>query len=874
MDKSFDPSSFEKRWTSLWLDRSLFRADPASGRKRFSTVIPPPNITGRLHVGHGLNNTLIDTIVRWHRMRGHDSLYLPGTDHASIGTHVMIERALEKEGLTRQELGREKFIERAWEWNTLYGGGIREQLRRIGASCDWSRERFTLDEGLSRAVREVFVRLYREGLIYRSRYMINWCPRCHTAVSDLEVVHRETPGKIWTVSYTLEGGGEIHVATTRPETILGDVAVAVNPDDERYRSLVGRMAILPVIGRKVPVIADGFVDREFGTGAVKITPAHDPADFEAGLRHGLAPVRVMDDSARMTADAGEFQGLDRFECRKRLLERIEADGRLVEVKDHVSQVGHCERCGSIVEPSISLQWFVRIKPLADPALAAVEEGRIRFVPDQWTKTYREWMTNIRDWCISRQLWWGHRIPAWYCDDCEGITVSIEDPAACEHCGKGRIHQDPDILDTWFSSALWPFSTLGWPARTGDLERYYPTDVLITGYDIIFFWVARMIMMGLKFMGEVPFRTVFFTGLVRDAHGQKMSKTKGNAVDVLEAIDEFGADPIRFTFAALSVPGADIPFSVERVQGYRAFCNKMWNAVRFAKPYIEGADIGSGLPRRDSLPLADRWILSALDHAAEDVNRALEEYRFDEAANRLYHFSWHEFCDWYLEMAKPALRAAEGGPPGPTSPVLAHCLDSILRLLHPIVPFVTEELWSELPGSGESIATAAYPISEPGARDAEAERQVAFLMETVTAIRNSRASMGIPPGEKVAAAIIAFPEARESLVEPVREHLQTLAKISGIEWVESRPAGSSPAAIVSGVEVHLARTAESTEAERDRLGRDLERLRGEIAPWEKKLANTSFVERADPAVVERARKIHRELTEKAERVRSILESEEG
>ncbi len=865
MEKTFEPASFEKRWSELWREKDLFRARPAGDRERFSIVIPPPNITGRLHVGHGLNNTLIDTLVRWRRMSGRDTLYLPGTDHASIGTHVMIERELEKEGLTRQDLGRERFLERAWEWNRHYGGTIRGQLMRLGASCDWSRERFTLDPGLSRAVREVFVRLYAEGLVYRGRYMINWCPRCHTAVSDLEVAHRETPGHLWTVSYPLEGGGSIPVATTRPETMLGDVAVAVNPADPRFRAAVGRTAILPVLGRRIPVIADEFVDPSFGTGAVKVTPAHDPADFEVGRRHNLTPIRVMDDSARMTAEAGEFSGLDRFECRKKLVERLRAEGLLLEEKEHISQVGHCDRCGSVVEPSISLQWFVKIGPLAEPALAAVEEGRIRFVPSTWTRTYQEWMRNIHDWCISRQLWWGHRIPAWYCDDCDRITVALEDPSVCEHCSGRRLRQDPDVLDTWFSSALWPFSTLGWPDDTVDLRRYYPTDLLITGYDIIFFWVARMIMMGLKFMGEVPFRTVFFTGLVRDEHGQKMSKTRGNTVDVLEAIDTYGADPIRFTFTALSVPGTDVPFSADRVQGYRAFCNKIWNAVRFASAYLDGP--AAEIPDLRSLSLADRWILSAIDRVIEDVNGSLEEFRFDEAAHRLYHFTWHEYCDWYLEMAKPALR--EPGSES-TRAVLAATLDMILKLLHPIMPFVTEELRSQVPPRIDSLAVSAYPVSNPARRNPEAEGQVRFLTETVTAIRNARAALGVPPGARIAASILAEDAARERLVEPVRAYLQLLARLSSVAYTGERPASSGPAAIVSGVEIFLDLASRESGADRARLERELERILREMEPWERKLANSSFVERASPDVVEKARRIHRELAEKMHRIRTSLD----
>jgi valyl-tRNA synthetase len=867
MEKAFDPRSFEEKWSRTWEERSLFKADPGSGRPPFVIVIPPPNITGRLHVGHGLNNTLIDVLVRWRRMSGDDALYLPGTDHASIGTHVMIERALEKEGLTRASLGREKFLERAWAWNREYGGAIREQLRRLGVSCDWSRERFTMDPGLSRAVREVFVRLHDEGLIYRANYMINWCPSCATAVSDLEVVHRETPSTLWTVRYPLEGGGGIDVATTRPETILGDVAVAVNPDDDRHRALVGRFAILPVLGRRIPVIADAMVDPAFGTGAVKITPAHDPADFEAGRRHNLEPIQVMDGNARMTAAAGEFQGLDRFECRKRLLARLEGEGLLLASREHLSQVGHCDRCDTIVEPTISLQWFVKIRPLAEPALAAVEEGRIEFVPAMWTKTYQEWMGKIHDWCISRQLWWGHRIPAWYCDRCDHVTVATEDPASCGGCGGGGLTQDPDILDTWFSSSLWPFSTLGWPDRTEDLAAYYPTSVLVTGYDIIFFWVAKMIMMGLKFMGEAPFRRVFFTGLIRDAQGRKMSKTKGNAVDFLDLIAENGADPVRFTFTALSVPGSDIPLAPERLAGYRAFCNKVWNAVRFAKMHLPEGGAIPPLPSREALQLPDRWILSALDRATEDVNRSFSQFRFDEAAHRLHRFAWHEFCDWYLEMSKPALASQS---PESTRAVLARTLDALLKLLHPIVPFVTEELWEKIPHEGECLAVSPYPHADPSLRDAEAERLVEFLIETVTAIRNARAAGDVKPGARVPCVMVASSRVRSSLIEPTRGLLVSMARLATLDVVESRPPGGTPSAIVGEVEIHVSVPAEGAGAvDRARLEAELAALLAEVETWSAKLGNARFVERAKPEIVEKARRIHGEITRKIERIRENL-----
>jgi valyl-tRNA synthetase len=869
MEKSFDPKSFEARWSAFWQEKEFFKSDPDSGKPSFTVVIPPPNITGRLHVGHGLNNTLIDVIVRWRRMSGYDALYLPGTDHASIGTHVMIERALEKEGLTREELGREEFLKRAWAWNEKFGGAIREQLKRLGASCDWSRERFTLDEGLSRAVREVFVRLHEEGLIYRKEYMVNWCPRCRTAVSDLEVVHKESAGSMWTVKYELVGGGEIRVATTRPETILGDVAVAVHPDDERYRELIGREAILPVIGRHIKILADSFVDPEFGTGAVKITPAHDPADFEVGERHGLAPIKVINEIAGMTEAAGEYAGLDRFVCRKKILERLKEEGALIITKDHVSQVGHCDRCDTIVEPSISLQWFVEIKPLADPALAAVEDGRIKIVPEMWKKTYREWMLNIHDWCISRQLWWGHQIPAWYCSACDHITVAREDPTQCSGCGGGELRQDPDILDTWFSSGLWAFSTLGWPEKTKDLKAYYPTNLLVTGYDIIFFWIARMIMMGMKFMDDIPFSTVYFTGLVRDAHGNKMSKTKGNAVDVLEAIDTYGADPLRFTFCALAVPGSDIPLAEERILGYRSFCNKIWNAVRFAKQHLPESGPLPQLPAKDRMSLADKWILSSLDRVSEDVGKALERFRFDDAANRLYQFTWHEFCDWYLESAKPSLNGPE---PQASQAVLANVLDKVLKLLHPIIPFVTEEMWSLLPHDGESLTVASFPVPSPGMRDDLAEEQMQYMIESVTNLRNARAAAGLPPSSKVSCTIVADEQTQNRLVNPTSDYIRLLARLESLEILDARPDSKTPAGVVGGTEILIsAPTQKAAKAGRDRLEKELEKVVRDLDPWTRKLANENFVSRAKPEVVEKARRIHRELSEKQDRIRQSLAS---
>ncbi len=869
MDKAYEPRTIEQKWRSSWREGGLFAADPASGRTPFCMVIPPPNITGRLHVGHGLNNTLQDILARWKRMQGFDVLWLPGTDHASIATHVMIERELEKEGTTRYELGRDAFMERAWAWKEKYGHEITDQLLTLGASCDWSRERFTLDPGLSRAVREVFVSLYEEGLIYRDRYLINWCPRCRTAVSDLEVIHKQLDGKLWTIRYPLEGGGAIRVATTRPETILGDVAIAVHPDDERYAELLGRRAIVPVIGRTIPVVADGFVDREFGTGAVKVTPGHDPNDFLAGQRLSLEPISVMDEGGRMTSEAGPFAGLDRFECRERLLRRLEEDGLLEGAEDRTIPVGRCQRCDTIVEPLISRQWFVKIAPLAAPALEAVQSGRIKLVPEQWAKTYFEWMRNIRDWCISRQLWWGHRIPAWYCDGCGKTIVAREDPSACDACG-GTLSQDPDVLDTWFSSGLWAFSTLGWPETTQDLKRYYPTTVLITGYDIIFFWVARMVMLGIKFMNEVPFTTVFFNGLVRDAKGEKISKMKGNVIDLFDLLDRYGTDAVRFTFAAQSTPGSDIALGPGRLEGNRAFANKIWNTARFASRHLDGHGTPS-LPGLGKLEIWDRWILSRSSRVAGEVSEALEEYRFDVAADAIYRFTWHELCDWYLEMSKPGLAdpaTAEG-----VRAVLHHVLDRLYRLVHPFMPFISEELWQamERRDGPASIALAGYPGREPELEDPEAESTMSTLvMEPVTSIRNLMSEM------KLTAGIRPFlrpldPGSRATL-DSVASQIRGLTRSETVRVVETIPPDLVAArAVTPSLEIAVPLEGLlDLASERKRLAREIDRLSKELAVNETKLANEDFMSRARPEAIEKVRAAHGEASDKVARLRGILE----
>ena len=876
MEKTFDPKSVEPRWRRLWEERRLFTADPGSPRPPFCMVIPPPNITGRLHVGHGLNNALQDTLARWKRMSGYDVLWVPGSDHASIATHVMIERQLEKEGLTRHQIGREKFLERAWAWKEKYGGEIGEQLRQLGASCDWSRERFTMDPGLSRAVREVFVRLYEDGLIYRDRYLINWCPRCGTAVSDLEVVHKEMQGTMWTVSYALEGGGEIRVATTRPETMLGDVAVAVHPDDERHRGLIGRTAIVPVLGRRIPVVADGSVDPAFGTGAVKITPAHDPNDFLAGRRLGLDPIVIMDEHARMTQAAGPFAGMDRFECRARLLEHLAADGSLVDQKDHILSVGRCQRCDTIVEPLISLQWFVRIEQLARPALAAVENGDIALEPEQWRKTYFEWMRNIRDWCISRQLWWGHRIPAWYCHDCGTTLVSRTDPDACSSCQGRQLTQDPDILDTWFSSALWAFSTLGWPDQTPELKRYYPTTVLVTGYDIIFFWVARMVMMGLRFRDEVPFRAVFFNGMVRDAKGEKMSKTKGNTVDLFDLLDTYGTDAVRFTYASLSSPGADVALSAGRLEGSRAFANKLWNAVRFARPHLETTAAGP-LPAAAQYSDADRWILSRCSRVARQVDTALQGYRFDEAAAALYQFTWHEVCDWYLELAKDPLYTGATPKGDAARAALRHVLDRVLRMLHPFMPYLTEELWQALPRGLDapvSIAVSDFPKPEPHLEDVRAEAAVAAVIENVTVARSLKAELGLgttltpslyigPNDETTRKVLQEFSAQVKGLTRSVNLIIADIGRTIDSNLVAVRGISSS-AQIALPLEGVL-----DVEAERNRLRREIDKLRKESSTHETKLANQDFLARAKPEAVEKTRSAHREITDRMARLEEVL-----
>jgi valyl-tRNA synthetase len=859
LDKSYDPHQVEEKWYRYWMDQGYFRADENSGQKAYSIVIPPPNVTGSLHIGHALNNTLQDILIRYKRMKDYTVLWMPGTDHAGIATQNVVEKQLMEEGLDRHQLGREKFIERVWKWKEESGGTIINQLKKLGASCDWTRERFTMDEGLSEAVKEVFIRLYQEGLIYRSHYIINWCPRCQTALSDLEVEHQEVVGKLYHLKYPFKDSDRyLIVATTRPETMMGDTAVAVNPEDHRYQADLGKKILLPVVHREIPVIPDAYVDIEFGTGCLKITPAHDFNDFEIGLRYGLEQVKVIDEEGRMNENAGPYRGMDRFECRKKILEDFERDGILIKMEDYHHMVGHCYRCKTIVEPNLSMQWFVKTKPLAEEAIRVVREGRTRIVPDLWEKTYFEWMENIRDWCISRQIWWGHRIPAWYCDACGEIIVAKKEPASCTKCGSDRLRAETDVLDTWFSSALWPFSTMGWPKETRELHKFYPTSVLVTGFDILFFWVARMMMMGLKFMGDVPFENVYIHGLVRDERGEKYSKTRGNVVDPLELIDRYGADALRFTLAALTMPGSDLKLSESRTEGYRHFVNKIWNASRFALMNLEDYEPGQGFTvcRPGELSLSDRWIRARLNQVIRSVEESIEGYKFNEASHHLYQFVWHEFCDWYLELIKPSLyQDADLNQKRMTQRTLLKVLDDILRMVHPFMPFITEEIWQRLPLKKENgaVMIAPFPKAEEGFDDQEAEEEMRWIIEIITAIRNIRGEMNIPPGDQV--DVLLRVKGKEDKKRLLRDQLfiRILAKVKSLRVLEKvRKPPYSAFAVVRNVEIYIPMDRSKMEEEGKRLEKEISKIEKEIAFVGRKLSNEQFLSKAPPDVVQEER----------------------
>ncbi len=880
-EKVYSPRQVEERWYPFWEKKGYFTADNRSERPRFSIVIPPPNVTGSLHMGHALQHTLHDILVRWKRMSGYNTLWLPGMDHASIAVHYVLDKQLEAKGITRFDLGREKFMELAWEWKKTSGGTILNQMRRMGVSCDWTRERFTMDEGLSRAVQEVFVSLYEEGLIYRGEYIVNRCPRCKTAISDLEVAYQPVAGKLWYVKYPIiDEDRYVAVATTRPETMLGDTAVAVHPEDGRYRDLVGKRVLLPVMNRAIPIIADSFVDREFGTGAVKVTPAHDPNDFAAGIRHHLPRVTVIDEDGRMTAEAGDFAGMDRFACRKELVEQLEAGGFLLKVEDHEHNVGQCDRCSAVVEPKISMQWYLKVESLAKPGIEVVENGRIQFVPDVFKKRYFDWMYNIHDWCISRQLWWGHRIPAWYCDACGHLVVSRTTPASCPKCGSA-LREETDILDTWFSSALWPFSTLGWPQKTRDLQVFYPTDVLITGPDIIFFWVARMVMMGLKFMNDIPFRQVHINGIVRDANRKKMSKTKGNVIEPLQLIDEYGADAVRFTLSSMAVPGSDIPFSTERMKGYSAFANKIWNAARFVLMNLKESDqpvdpaaVDAMLEQgRTGFLLEDRWILHRLNEVAAEINDALNKFRFHDASSAIYQFVWHEFCDWYIELMKPVLVdfATLKETRDRRVQVLIHVLDFTLRLLHPFMPFITEEIWQKLPHTGESIMVEAFPQPNPVREDAQALEEMRTLMDLTVSLRSARAEMNIEPKKQLDAVLVIPGETSRKIVMDSVDKVRLLARLRQVLIEPSLPLDR---ALLKGVwrlgEFGLdLKGVMDYAAERERLQKEMDRIKGEIDRLLKKLNSHEFIARAPETVVAENKARHTELVERLGRLEANM-----
>ena len=869
----YDPASVETKWYQRWETDRVFHAEPQKDGKHYSIVIPPPNVTGQLHMGHALDNTLQDILIRWRRMQGYDTLWMPGCDHAGIATQIKVEEVLAKEGVSRYDLGREKFIERVWEWKHQYGDRITNQLKRLGASCDWERERFTMDEGCSKAVREVFVTLYEKGLIYQGDRITNWCPRCNTALSDIEVEHEDSAGKLYHVRYPLQENPDeyVTVATTRPETILGDTGVAVNPADERYAAVVGKNLVLPIVGRVLPIIADEYVDPAFGTGAVKVTPAHDPNDFDMGQRHNLPTIRVIGNKGTMTAEAGDaYAGLDRYECRKKLVADLDAAGYLVKIDEHAHAVGHCQRCNTVVEPLVSKQWFVRMQPLAEPAMEVVRAGRTEFVPERFTKTYMNWLENIRDWCISRQIWWGHRIPAWYCADCGQTIVSRQDLTACPHCG-GKIDQDPDVLDTWFSSALWPFSTMGWPDQTRELERYYPTSVLVTGYDIIFFWVARMMFMGMEFMQEVPFRHVFIHGLVRDSQGRKMSKSLGNGIDPLEVIEKNGADTLRFTLVTGNTPGNDMRFYWERVESSRNFANKIWNASRFVLMNLE--DFDSAAPCGE-LTLADRWILSRYAQTVTGVTDNMEKFELGEAARMLYDFIWGEFCDWYIELVKPRLYNKEGATGRHTAQfVLAYILERTMRLLHPFMPFISEEIREHLPHEEGSIVRSAWPSAEPERIDETAEMQMGAVMETIKAVRNMRAEMNVPLGRK--GEVIIQPATAE-LAAVLSVNMPFIKTMATAEPVQIIPTGAakpenSVSRVISGIEVYLPlKGLIDVEKEVARMNKELQAIENELSRIDGKLANAGFIAKAPAAVLEQQKTRRTEIMEKMTAIRGQIE----
>lgn len=852
MQSKYNPKEFEDRIYAKWLEKKSFSASVNPLKKPYTIVLPPPNITGQLHMGHALDQTLQDILIRWKRMQGFEALWLPGTDHASIATEVRVLKSIEeKEGLTKEQLGRDTFLERAWAWRDDYGRIIVNQMQKLGSSCDWEKERFTMDEGCNKAVTEVFVRLYNKGLIYRGNRLINWCPDCKTTLSDAEVEHEEKPGHFWHIKYPIVGTSEfLEIATTRPETMVADSGVAVNPNDERYKHLIGKKCMLPLMNREIPIIADDYVEMDFGTGALKVTPAHDPNDFEIGLRHGLDPINGMNEDATMNEVAGKYEGMSRFECRKAIVKDLEAEGYLVMVKEHPHNVGACYRCSTVIEPRVSDQWFVQMGPLAQPAMDVVNEDKLHIIPDRFTKVYMNWLENIRDWCISRQLWWGHRIPAFYCQSCPEIVVATEMPDVCPSCGGIHFKQDEDVLDTWFSSALWPFSTLGWPDQTPELDYFYPTSVLVTGYDIIFFWVVRMVFSALNEMQEVPFKDVFIHGLVRDANGKKMSKSLGNGVDPLDIIDQFGADALRFMLATGNSPGNDLKFQIERVESSRNFANKLWNASRFVIMGIEGTI--EPFDGSEALTLADEWILSRLQTVTNEITQSLDKYELGLAASKIYEFTWNEYCDWYIELAKKRLYSEDEVAKKTVQKVLVKVLKDILKLLHPFMPFITEEIWQFMPSVDTLLVTESWPVSESALKNENSEKKMHMIMEAIRSLRNVRAEMDVVPSRKAKCMIWSIDATVGGVLMDQAEYLVTLASCSEVILIndKSQIPEDAVSAVIHGAELYLPLDdLIDFDKEMERLQKEKSKLEKEVDRVKQKLNNPGFVSKAPASVLE-------------------------
>lgn len=866
LSKTYDPKEFEDKLYKFWNENGYFTPKVDKTKKPYTIMMPPPNVTGSLHMGHALNNTIQDILIRWKRMEGYEALWLPGTDHASISTEAKVVEKIKSEGRSKDELGREGFIKEAWEWTDIYGGTIKNQLKKLGVSCDWSRDRFTLDEMLSNAVEEVFVRLYDKGLVYRGDRIINWCPSCHTAISDAEVDHEDSHGYIYSLRYPIKDSEEfITIATTRPETILGDLAIAVHPEDERYKDIVGKIAVLPLVGREIPIVADDYVEMEFGTGALKITPSHDPNDFEVGERHNLGQCKILNEDGYINENGGEFEGLERFQARKVIVEELKKKGFLVEIKDHENAVGHCERCKTVIEPIISKQWFVKMEPLAKPALEAYYNGEINFVPERFGKVYVHWLENIRDWCISRQLWWGHRLPVYYCDDCGEVIVSRDEVTTCTKCSSDKIRQETDTLDTWFSSALWPFSTLGWPEKTEDLEYFFPTDVLVTGYDIIFFWVIRMIFSSLEQLGELPFKDVFLTGLVRDSQGRKMSKSLGNGIDPLELIEEFGADALRFMLISGNTPGNDMRFYIEKVEASRNFANKLWNATRFVLMNLD-ENMEDYSIQDIELFSEDKWILTRLNKLKSEVKANMDKYEIGLAGQRIYEFIWEDYCDWYIEMVKTRLYGADEESKKTAQKVLVSVLKDVLKLLHPFMPFITEEIWQHLPKKTNPLIIETWPMAKEDLIFEEDEKKIEFIKKAIKGIRNARAEMNIAPSKK---SQFIFVVENDSLKQTIIEGRTKFVTLAGAEEIsfekdKSQISEDNISVVLEGCEVYLPlKDLIDYDKEIERLEKEKAKLEDEISRVDSKLANKGFVSKAPESIVE-------EEKEKREKYSGMLE----